>query len=88
MDISIAFEGADLDKLMIAASMSAKVIEFDAGDTIVQQGVVGCSMFIILWLLLCIQHGKCVDKLKSGSYFGEIASKRLPERTATVQAFL
>jgi CRP-like cAMP-binding protein len=76
-------EGRQLEQL----ADSFKERQFDAGDTIAEEGASGIGFFVIgEGEAAVLVHGQERHKLKPGDYFGEIALIDSGARTATVKA--
>lgn len=81
---------SDETKLLI--SQRAEVLRFDSSETVVKQGEVGDSLFVIeegatsVFLKTDEQESFEVNRMGAGSFFGEMALLTGQERTSTVVA--
>jgi CRP-like cAMP-binding protein len=75
------------DRQVRGLANSARPVEFGPGETIMEEGTEGTSLFIVQRGTVAVDvKGSTVGKLHPGGYFGELALIDQGPRTATVTA--
>jgi NADH dehydrogenase len=89
--LSVPFMGRDITSVQTEDPIAVGVVLYEDGQTIIRQGEVGTSMYIVRAGEVEVVRetgGKeeVLARLKAGDHFGEVAVLRDVRRTATVRA--
>ncbi len=79
-------EHRDMDLTMLT-SMGVKVLRFDTGQHIIEQGSVGTEMFVLQsGRAAIVINGATIEEIDAGGFFGEMGLVDGAPRSATVVA--